>query len=289
MVLKKEHRLAGGLCLICVVLLLMATAAVVNAGVPSIDQVYQAARSGHLPQAEAMTKQVLDAYPNNARAHYVMAQILAAEGRTSEARNYLEEADRLKPGLPFANPQSVANLERRINSEGRLGAVTHPSTNQVHWWWLVAGAIIFFIVLRALRARRAASSTYGDRPVTAGSVGPGPSAMGGYSGWGGGGLLGSVLAGLGFGAGVAAGERVVDRLLGGEQSNDPMPDSQQPLSGGGDLGGDDFGVQPGGSSSGGWGDGGDQANASPDDDFGAGDSSDGGWDDSSGGGGDVNI
>jgi hypothetical protein len=289
MELKEEHRLATGVRLIYVVLLLMITAASAIAAVPSIDQVYQAARSGHLPQAEAMTKEVLAAYPNSARAHYVMAQILVAEGRMSEARSYLEEAERLKPGLPFANPQSVANLERRLNNEGRLPAVPQPKRNQVPWLWLIIGGVLFFLVMRALRSRRAAA-TYGDRSVGAGPSAPGPMTPmgGGYGGWGGG-LLGSVLAGLGFGAGAAAGERVMDRFLGGERTDQSMPEMQEPTSGAGDLGGNDFGMQPGDSSSAGWQDAGDQVSGNPDDDFGAGDSSDGGWDDSSGGGGDVNV
>src|SRR5207302_1191445 len=123
---------------ICMTMVLFATALAVPQ-VPSIDLVYQAARTGHLGQAEAMTEQVLHAYPNSPRAHYVMAQILAAEGRTSEARAYLEKAERLRPGLPFASPESVAKLERRINNGAELPAVKQPSTNQVNWWWLLAG------------------------------------------------------------------------------------------------------------------------------------------------------
>src|SRR5689334_1300401 len=117
MVANKKQRLAAGACALCLAMVLFASTALAVTNVPSIDQVYQAARSGHLGQAEAMTREVLRAYPDSARAHYVMAQILAAEGRTSEARSYLEEAERLKPGLPFANPGSVANLKRRINGE----------------------------------------------------------------------------------------------------------------------------------------------------------------------------
>ena len=118
-------------------------------------------------------------------------------------------------------------------------------------------------------------------------------------------MLSSVLAGLGFGAGAAAGGYAVDRILGREGRGDPaQPEIQEPPSDSGGLGGDDFGVQPGDSSSGGWGDSGDQKSASPgpgedfgqnsSDDSGWDDSSnsegdDGGWDDSSGGGGGVDV
>lgn len=101
-----------------------------------------------------------------------------------------------------------------------------------------------------------------------------------------------MLAGLGFGAAAAAGQRAMDRLLGGGQTQEAPPSEvQQAPSGSDGLGGDVFGVQPGASPSGGWEDSGDQTSTSPDADvdFGAGDSNDGGWDDSSGGGGDVDV
>lgn len=292
MLLKNNKRLAAEVCAICAAIVLFAGAALAAPNVPSIDQVYQAARSGHLAQAEAMTKEVLRAYPNSARPYYVMAQILAAEGRTGEARTYLAEAKRLKPGLPFVNSQSVANLERRINGEARV-PVTRSGTNQgFHWWWLLAGAVGFFILLRALRARQSASSSYSGSGMSGGGAGPVPGmSPAGYSG-GGGGLLSSVLSGLGFGAGAAAGGYAVDRLLNREGRAEPaQPEIQELPSGSGNLGGDDFGVQPGDNSSGGWDDSGDQQSASPGpgDDFGASGSDDGGWDDSSGSGGDGDV
>ena len=293
MLLKNKTTVAAEVCAVCVAMVLFASAALAAPNVPSIDQVYQAARSGHLAQAEAMTTEVLHAYPNSARAHYVMAQILAAEGRNAEARTYLAEAERLKPGLPFANPQSVASLERRINGEAHV-PVTQSGTNQAfHWWWLLVGAVLFFILLRAIRGQRSASSGYSGSGMSGGGAGPAPGMPpAGYSGWGGGGLLSSVLAGLGFGAGAAAGERVVDRFLGREDRGESaQPEITEPPSSSGDLGGDDFGVHPGDNSSGGWDDSGGQTSASPgpDDDFGAGGSDDGGWDDSSGSGGGEDV
>jgi len=291
MLLKNKKGLPAEICVVCAAMVLFASAGLAAPNVPSIDQVYQAASSGHLAQAEAMTKEVLRAYPDSARAHYVMAQILAAEGRTGEARTYLAEAERLKPGLPFANSQSVANLKRRINGKAYL-PVTQSGTNQgFHWWWLLAGAVLFFILLRALRARRPVSSGYGDREM--GGVGAGPTpgmSPPGYSGWGGG-LLSSVLGGLGFGAGAAAGQYAADRFLGrGEREEPAQPEISELPSGSGDLGGGDFGVQPGDNSSGGWDDSGQtSASPGPDDDFGPSGSDDGGWDDSSGSGGGVDV
>jgi hypothetical protein len=289
MLLKNKHGLSEGAWVACAAIVLFASAALAGPNVPSIGQVYQAARSGHLAQAEAMTQQVLRAYPDNARAHYVMAQILAAEGRAAEARTYLAEAERLRPGLPFADSQSVANLKRRIN-ERAYAPPAQPGSNQAfHWWWLLVAAAGFVFLLRTLRRRTAAPSGYSYSGMSGGGASPVPGmSPAGYGGWGGG-LLGSVLAGLGFGAGAAAGERVVDRFLGGEERGEPVQQEVQDLpSGAGNLGGDTFGVQPGDSASGGWDDQ-QSATGAPDDDFGASGSDDGGWDDSSGGGGDVDV
>lgn len=285
---RRRKEVTATLVAVCAALILFASVTPARASVPSIEQVYQAAHAGHLAQAEAMTRQVLQTYPNSARAHYVMAQILAAEGRTEEARSYLEAAERLKPGLPFANRGSVANLEARINGGQRSPVATHPNTNQFHWWWwLIAAAIIFFI-LRAISGRRSARTEYSDGSVSTGSVPAAPRPAWPFGGYGGGGLLSSVLAGLGFGAGAAAGERAVDRMFGREREEAPaQPEIQEPSSGPADLGGDEFGVQPGESSSGGWEDSG--ASSNPGDDFDAGNAGDGGWDDSSGSGGGTDV
>ncbi len=271
-----------------------ASAAFAVQNVPSINQVYEAARSGQLARAEAMTREVLRAYPNSARARYVMAQILAAEGRGSEARAYLEQAERLKPGLPFANPRSVAMLERRIASETQSSTVSHSGTYGIRWWWIAVGAIVVFLLARTFSRGVASSSSVGrdaaagDASPRAGTPSAGYASSPGYAG----GLLSSVLAGLGFGAAAAAGQRMMERLLGGgqEQVVDPSPTEQLPQASD-DLGGDAFGVQPGSDSTGGWEDSSDQSDTASDlgDDFSAGNGGDGGWDDSSGGGGDIDL
>jgi len=274
-----RRRIAVRACAFLPAIVLLASTPLAAPNVPSINQVYQAARAGHLDQAEAMTRQVLKVYPNSARPNYVMAQILAAEGRTGEAQTYLENAERLKPGLPFANPQSVANLKRRI-SNGDQSPVTRPSTNQIHWWWLLVGAFVLFVLWRARRRSSVPSRNYNDVAPGGGAAGPWPGMH--SSGYGGGGFLRSVLGGLGFGAGAAAGERAMDRFFGREQQGPTQQEISDPSSDSGNLGGDAFGVQPGESSSGGWEDSGDQSNVSSNpDDLGASDSGDGGWGDSS--------
>src|SRR5690242_20511733 len=84
------------------------------AAVPSLEEVYRTARAGDLQRADGMMREVLQAHPESARAHYVYAQILSAEGRFADARSQLQNAQRIAPGLPFVNPRSVASLEHRL-------------------------------------------------------------------------------------------------------------------------------------------------------------------------------
>src|SRR3954447_19299730 len=92
---------------------------------PTLDQVYRAASSGNLAQAERMMDQVLREHPNSAKAHYVQAEILAKQGRMSAAQTALATAERLQPGLPFAKAESVQELQRSISSGG--GSRAGPS------------------------------------------------------------------------------------------------------------------------------------------------------------------
>jgi hypothetical protein len=47
----------------------------------SMHEVYQAAESGKLNEAQAMIAEVLRAHPDSARAHYVEAELLAKQGK----------------------------------------------------------------------------------------------------------------------------------------------------------------------------------------------------------------
>ena len=87
---------------------------------PTVHQIYEAATSGHLDQAQQMMDQVLRDHPNSAKAHYVQAELYAREGKAALARSELSQAEQLKPGLPDENPRSVQALK----SELGLGART---------------------------------------------------------------------------------------------------------------------------------------------------------------------
>lgn len=81
---------------------------------PTVDQVYQASRAGHLDQAQQMMGQVLRAHPDSAKAHYVQAELYVEEGRRELARSELARAERLKPGLPEVDPSAVRELKAKL-------------------------------------------------------------------------------------------------------------------------------------------------------------------------------
>jgi uncharacterized protein len=258
-------------------LIVVACALPALAADPSPAQVYQAARSGNLAQAQQMIAQVLRDHPQSGQAHYAAAQIDARAGNYGLARRELQTAESLKPGLPFADPRSVQEL--RMQLAGTPLRVLAPRTVRAGrhsfglFLFLIGAAVVVWLVLRRRAARLGYPQYPGQYP---GSM---PPAMppggygaagypGGYMPGGGSGVMGSVASGLALGAGVAAGEELVDHLLthgsapgGGfmpPAESAPMPDPNA------DLGGNDFGLNDPGSwdDGGGWdgGGGGDSGN-----------------------------
>jgi uncharacterized protein len=253
-------------------------------GDPTVQQIYEAASSGHLDQAQQMMDQVLRDHPNSARAHYVQSELYAREGKLPLARAELERAEQLQPGLPGENPRSVAELKSELglirHPERALGentaerSIGEPTGSGRHFPW--GSVLILALVVGGLwmlfRPRRPYPAyAPGGVPTPApgayppGGYGPGAPVGGGI----GSAVAGGLAGGLAAGAGVVAGEELAHRLLdGGHASAPPAPvtndnDSNAANS---DMGGADFGVNDPGS----W-----------DDNSGGG----GSWDDSGGGGG----
>jgi uncharacterized protein len=248
---------------------------------PTVHQIYEAASSGQLDQAQQMMDQVLRDYPNSAKAHYVQSELYAREGKLALARAELERAEQLAPGLPKENARSVAELKSELGLARRadtpLGA-TRVSASHFPWGAILILALVVGAFAMFFRRRQTypayppgtvpagASGTYGPAgyPGT-GGYGPGVPAGGGI----GSAVAGGLAGGLAAGAGVVAGEELAHRFLdGGHPSAPPVPlagdsDSNAANS---DMGGADFGVNDPGS----W-----------NDDSGGG----GSWDDNSGGGG----
>ena len=236
---------------------------------PTLPQVYEAANSGHLDQAQGMMARVLKDHPNSAKAHYVAAELDARQGKLAVARDEFQTAERLEPGLAFAKPDSVNELRAQLYPQQRAtpvnGIAPIPAHSSGIPWGLVFGIGLIAAIAWMLLRRR-------QQTVMPGYGGPGQGGApygGGYgNGYpppsGGSGLLGSLGTGLAVGAGVVAGEELAHRFLdGGERrpleggsDRDPQRDNTNA-----DMGGNDFGVNDtsswddgGGDSGGGGGD-----------------------------------
>ena len=245
-----------------IVVLLMALSSLAFASSPTVDQVYQVARSGNLEQAHHMMEQVISEHPNSAKAYFVDAEILASMGNKVDASQQLARAEKLDPALGFAAPASVQHLKQQLES----GSSTYPNNHQgsgfsayLPFVLLLAVIVIAWMVYRNFRNRTSAScqaygqnygSGYGapmSQPPQAASTGSG--------------IMGSLATGAALGAGMVAGEALAENLIGGHRSResngfqeDRYPDSQPSSS---DLGGNDFGVTDSsgwdsGNDSGGW-------------------------------------
>ena len=226
---------------------------------PTLHEVYQAAEAGNYRQAQSMMDQVLRDHPNSAKAHFVEAQLLAKQGQLASARSELAIAERLEPGLPFANPRAVQDLEGYLSGSPGAGQSTRhvpPSSagSGFPWGTLLLGvglvALVAFVVSQLRRrppyaAQPAGASAYGAtapaQPYPAGPMGPAAPAGGLGSG-----ILGGLATGAAVGAGVVAGEALMHRVFDGHRSEVPLVDSQtesladsRPQY---DMGGDDFGV-----------------------------------------------
>ena len=175
-------------------LLLMATLA---RAVPTVDAVQAEIKAGRYEQAETMMREVVQARPKSARAHYVLAEILAHNGRTEQAVDEAAQARRLDPAIGFTDPAKFASFERQLQnpparasaragvgggvvaSPGATSLGTRPAdtppavapTRAVErsapreaagsgmpgWIWLAGAALLGVVAWRVMAARRPAS------------------------------------------------------------------------------------------------------------------------------------
>lgn len=241
---------------------------------PTVQQIYDQAKVGHLTEAQTMVDQVLRDHPSSSRAHFVAAEIAAKRRDFATARDQLKQAEVLDPGLPKVNPQAVESLKSELGlSERRVDrgtSVLSPSPQHGFPWGaalLIGGVIaVLFLIFR----RRNAPVVYqggGGFPGGVAPVGGGPSPYGGSGVYGapaggiGSGIAGGLASGLAVGAGVVAGEELAHHFLDGRRDGStPAPEYNEPPAQNNDMGGNDFGVNDPGSwddSGGGGGGGGD--------------------------------
>ena len=228
-----------------VFLALACAAPVLAASDPTIAQVYEAARAGHLVEAQQMMSQVLQDHPQSAKAHYVAAEIYARGGDVSRAKQELETAQTLAPGLPFARPESVQALQGQLASGPSAQRV--PRYAQVRAPFplrtvlLVLGGICLLWLI--MRRRTPPGGLYSQYPSTVPAPGSGPMSYG--SPGMGSGIAGGLASGLAVGAGVVAGEELAHHFLDGNRHEPGALPSGGDAPGVPDnsgMGGPDFGV-----------------------------------------------
>ena len=235
---------------------------------PTLHQIYQAADTGRLIEAQGMMDKVLRDHPNSAKAHFVAAELLVKEGHLANAQLELNKAELLAPGLPFAKPDSVENLKRHITSAHRpaqavqnIRAPQAEVASGIPWGWLLAAlglivAAAFFIRSMVQRSGNAlpagGGGAYGTgfgpgaplQPYAAGGGGVTP-AMGPAAGGIGSGILGGLATGAALGAGMVAGQALMHHFTDGSRNEpglSPLPSSLDSDLTANDMGGSDFGV-----------------------------------------------
>ncbi len=245
--------------------LLVATAACSVSGValaadPTLDEVYQAVHQNRLNDAQSMMTQVLRDHPNSAKAHYYEAEVLARMSRTEDARAELARAEQIAPGLPFAKPEAVRDLEVLIDgraahrsTSGEAPLVAPAAPGGISWGLIgivVAGvALVMFLLARSRRpavigmpgggsAIGPAGTPYGGSPYPYG-----PAPVGGAPGIGSS-IVGGLATGAAVGAGMVAGEVLARDLFGGHERDRNFADAPPADDGrvAYDDGGRDFGV-----------------------------------------------
>ncbi|WP_337691329.1 tetratricopeptide repeat protein [Mycetohabitans sp. B46] len=96
--------------------------------VPSTRDVDNAIARGNWQQAHSQLVEVLRMHPNSAHAHYLYGQVLAREGRASDALAELQKARALDPELRFASSAAQFNaIEARMQQQaGRAVSRSGP-------------------------------------------------------------------------------------------------------------------------------------------------------------------
>ena len=107
-------------------LVVSATAAL---ALPSVQDVAAEVHAGRYAQAEVMLREVLEAKPKSARAHYLYAEVLAHNRKFDDARREADEAARLDPTLAFTTPEKFRAFQHMLERQKAGGGSAGTSAN----------------------------------------------------------------------------------------------------------------------------------------------------------------
>jgi hypothetical protein len=198
-------------------------------------EVEAAIQQGNYTLAEQDLRQAITEHPQSAKAHYLLAQVLAHEGNIGEAQKEASQAKAIDPKISFTDPAKFNHFQAELNQalapstgarrpaasarEVPYAAVEQPAAQPRSsgsiWPWVI-GAVIVVLLFGWFR-RRQQGVMYGNQgygPQGYGAPGPqnpyggnGPYPPPGYQPGpqGGSGIGGSILGGLAGGVlGAAA-------------------------------------------------------------------------------------
>jgi len=208
--------------------------------VPTVQQVQAEVEQGRYAQAETMMREVVDAKPGSAKAHYLYAEILAHNGSFAKASEEAGKAKQLDPGIRFTQPEKFQSFEKLLEREQKVlqrseatapGATlpTAAASPPLHtptggipsWVWLAGLGGVGYLLWRGFSRSQATPAPGGATagPGTMPATGYAAAPIGGYGSGAGvmnppvaspsGGLL---KTGLAVAGGVAAG-MLVDEML----------------------------------------------------------------------------
>ena len=219
---------------------------------PSVQDIYNAADAGHLGEAQQMLEEVLKDHPHSARAHWMAAELYARGSNLERARQELQTAEQLSPGLSFVRPEAVVELQQQLGQASvsrPRGTVlpapvygvqqqhVHPAFPLRTILFVIGAIIVLWLILRP-RAPATGYSQYSGGMPASGPI------VGGGSGLGSG-IAGGLASGLAVGAGVVAGEELAHHFLDGNRTAGGVAPASDPsvAPDNSDMGGQNFGIE----------------------------------------------
>ena len=168
---------------------------------PTIGEVQSEIGKGHYARAEEMTREVVAAKPDSARARYVHAEILAHNQRFALAAEEAAQAQKLDPSLSFTDPEkfrTFTQLLARQQSPGIASSAVSSSASALKpaqfaaaapvthggampgWAWGGVVGLLAMLAWRALGARQPLRTQW--PPAMAASADAQPTGMPGAAG-----------------------------------------------------------------------------------------------------------